>query len=144
MDQLLGDCIMARECKPANKRPQSQQGFTLIEVMIAMFCFVVVTLALTLLTTNTWRGVTQSRTTTEASVLGGRILEGILSRSYQDGEIQNGAHGPLTQDNYTINYTISDDAILPRTKCIQVDISYNLGRSAKNVRMNYLLPEIVD
>jgi prepilin-type N-terminal cleavage/methylation domain-containing protein len=133
---------MAYKDKTTTKAEPSTVGFTLLEVMIGMAVFTVVALALTTTIVNTWQVDSQAKSATEAAVLGSRVLESIISRSYQDGAIANGSQN-LEEDGYTVDFFISDDAVLPRTKFVQMNVSYNLGGTVKNVRINYLIPEII-
>ena len=126
-----------------NKSHLHKQGFTLLEIIIAISVFSVIALGLMRLSVTTQHGIIQARTSTEASVLAARNLESIFSRKYEDGAIDNGSH-TLTEGAYTINYEIRDDAILPNTKAVQLNISYNLGSKVKNVRYHYLLPQRVE
>ena len=129
---------------PAIKiKRNASEGFTIIEVLIALFCFTVATLAVSNLSDATWKSVSISKSSTEASVKASKVLESLISRSYQDGAIEDTVD-PHTfeEDGYTISYLIRDDAVLPDTKFVQMDVNYNLGNSSKTVRMNYLLPEI--
>ena len=129
---------------PAIKiKSNSSEGFTIIEVLIALLCFTIATLAVSNLSDATWKSVSISKFSTEASVKASKVLESLISRSYQDGAIED-IEDPHTfeEDGYTISYIIRDDAVLPDTKFVQMDVSYNLGDSPKSVRMNYLLPKI--
>lgn len=125
-------------------KSKSSAGFTLIEVLIAMFCFSFATLALSGLSTSTWKSVSISKSSTEAAVMASKVLESLISRNYQEQAIED-VEDPHTfeEDGYTITYLIKDDAVLPDTKFVQMNVNYNLGDSSKSVRMYYLLPKIV-
>lgn len=129
---------------PELKSKSSRQGFTLVEVCIAILCFTVATLAISGLSARTWKSVRTAKSSTEASVMASKVLESLISRSYQDEAIDdNAASHTFEEDGYTITYLIRDDAVLPDTKCVQMNVSYNLAGSIKSVRMYYLLPKIV-
>lgn len=129
--------------KKSKKQKQNpvESGFTLIEVMVAMFCFLLVAMGLGALTTGSWGTVTHSRLGTEASVVGSRNIEAIVSRAYHDAAISNGIHQPAPEGIYSVSYVISEDALLPDSKYVQMNVSYNVGSKVKNVRYQYLLPE---
>ena len=126
-----------------NKNQNGDAGFTLIEVIISMTCFLIISLALGALIVNSWGAVTRSRLTTDASVVGSRTIEGMISRVYHDAAIGNGTH-TTTHDIYTISYTIGDDALLPDSKYVQMNVSYKVGGITKTVRYHYLLPERIN
>jgi Tfp pilus assembly protein PilV len=143
-EKIKGGVCMIRELTPEIKSKPSREGFTLIEVVIALFCFTVATLAISSLSTDTWKSVSISKSSTEASVMASKVLESLISRNYQDEAIED-VGGPHTfeEDGYTITYYINDEAVLPDTKCVQMNVMYDLGDSTKSVRMYYLLPEII-
>lgn len=126
--------------KNADSTKSRNTGFTLVEVMIAMVIFMVAALALTRLSVNTWQGETVAHNSTEASVRGARFIESISSRAYNGSDLDDGNYTFL-QDGYTVNYTISEGALLPGAKYIQMDVSYQMGSATKTMTYNYLLPE---
>jgi Tfp pilus assembly protein PilV len=126
------------------KRKQNgESGFTLLEVMVSMFCFLIIAMALGALSLSSWKTVNHSRLTTEASVLGSRNIEAILSRVYHDAAIANGTH-TATDGIYNVSYTVGDNALLPGSKYVQMNVSYTVGGRTKNVRYHYLLPQRVN
>jgi prepilin-type N-terminal cleavage/methylation domain-containing protein len=125
------------------------KGFTLLEVMIAIFFFLVAALALTSLNTGTWYSTHSSRSMTEGSVLTAQHLEELISRKYasdkpsgMDGKITSGDHTFQSEDGrYSGTYRIKDDDILPDTKTVQMTVTYAThGSTTHTVRYNYLLP----
>jgi prepilin-type N-terminal cleavage/methylation domain-containing protein len=125
------------------------KGFTLLEVMIAIFFFLVAALALTSMNAGTWYSTNFSKSTTEGSVLAAQHLEELISRKYvsdkpsgMDDKIVSGDHTFQSDDGrYTGTYRIKDNDILPDTKTVQAKITYNThGGKTRTVRYNYLLP----
>jgi prepilin-type N-terminal cleavage/methylation domain-containing protein len=138
---LLKEIFMEPSCKESKKQ-DGDAGFTIVEVIVAMSCFLIIALALGTLSLNSWGAVTHSRLTTDASVVGSRTIEGMISRVYHDAAIVNGTHA--ASDNiFSISYTIGDDALLPDCKYVLMNVSYNAGGKTKNIRYHYILPERV-
>jgi prepilin-type N-terminal cleavage/methylation domain-containing protein len=123
------------------ERPHGwDKGFTLVEVMIAMLIFIIVTVALTRLSVGTSQGNTIARHSTESSVIGAGFLESVISRAYRGADMTDGPYS-FVQDGCTVNYTISTAAILPDTKHIEMVVSYPMGNTTKTLRYHYLVPE---
>jgi prepilin-type N-terminal cleavage/methylation domain-containing protein len=125
------------------------KGFTLIEVLIAIFIFLVVALGLTTMNAGTWYSTHSSRSGTEGSVLAAQQLEELFSRKYasdtasgMNGNITAGDHPFISDDGrFTGTYRIKDNDILPDTKTVQLTVIYNThGSKTKTIRYNYLLP----
>jgi prepilin-type N-terminal cleavage/methylation domain-containing protein len=125
------------------------KGVTLLEVVVAISIFLVVALGLISLNAGTWYNTHSSKSGTEGSVLAAQQLEELFSRKYasdtlsgQDANITAGDHPFFSDDGrFTGKYRIKDDDILPDTKTVQVEITYNThGAKKRTVRYNYLLP----
>jgi hypothetical protein len=125
------------------------KGFTLVQVIIATFFFMVVALALISLNSSTWYNTHFSRSMTEGSVLAARHLEELIPRKYvsknpdgTDDKIAPGDHSFATDDaSYTGTYRIRDDNILANTKSVQITVTYEThGGTTRKTRYNYLIP----
>jgi Tfp pilus assembly protein PilV len=125
------------------------KGFTLVEVMIAIFFFMIVALALISLNSSTWYNTYFSRSTTEGSVLAAQHLEELIPSKYvsnnpdgHDGKIAPGYHSFQSGDGrHTGTYRISDDKILVNTKSVRITVTYKThGGKTREARYNYLIP----
>jgi prepilin-type N-terminal cleavage/methylation domain-containing protein len=125
------------------------KGFTLVEVMIAIFFFLAVAFAITSMNIGTWYNTYFSRSTTEASILAAQQLEELISRKfagYKDGgmddKIRSGDHPFISDDGrYTGVCRIKDNVVLPQTKAVQVTVSFTThDGKTKTLRYNYLIP----
>jgi prepilin-type N-terminal cleavage/methylation domain-containing protein len=145
MPKIEGDLQMSRNAEHLKRIVSDKKGFTLVEVMIAMFCFLIAMLALTGLSSGTWHGLTHSKMTTEASVLGSKILENLrgISQNYNSADIADDTVYTLEEDGYTVSYRIMNNAVLPNTKYVRMDVNYSLKGASKTVRMYYLLPQVI-
>ena len=139
---------MIRRWKANWSRRLDDHGLSLIEVMIAIFVFSVVALAVSSMTVKTWQTTDLAKSYTEASTLAAQNLESMFSAKYASNEesgmnagITEGIHTFDTPDGrYNISYEIRDNDALPNTKSVQMTVSFIQGQEVKKVRYNYLLP----
>ncbi len=121
-------------------------GFTLVEVMIGISVFLVAMLGIAALTGSTWQQTGCAESFTEASVEAAQQLESMFSAKYASNQITgmdagmvNGWHN-TTVDRYAISYLISDEAVLPNTKSVQMNVGFTCNGRQQNIRYNYLVP----
>ncbi len=124
----------------------SDAGFTLLEVLIAVVVFTVAMLGVIGLSGTTWNDTGCSEAFSEASIEASQQLELMFSARYVaedprgiDPGIVAGPYN-TTVGQYTIDYVISDGAVLPNTKSVQMNVSFVCGGRPKTVRYNYLVP----
>ena len=131
---------------PIRRSKKSDGGFTLLEVVIAMACFSVVSLAIFRMTGTTWQAVDFAKSSTEASIMAAEHLEALFSEKFASSQaagtsarLTNGDH-TFTSNGYTVDYTVSDDAVLPDSKFIRMNVSYTRGGAVRTITYNYLVP----
>lgn len=125
---------------------ERDRGFTLIEVVIAMFCFSIIALATFRMTATGWRATDFSRSKTEASIMAAQHLEMMFSEKYASSQASGmsdrltaGDHA-FTSNGYNISYTVADGVVLPDSKFVQMTVIPAHMPNAKGVTYNYLLP----
>lgn len=135
---------------------RNPNGFTLIEILIAMVFFSISALAIGRLSMNSWNEVDCSKAYTEASIEASRQIEGLYSQRYTCTEtvdancvegigvlagVSEGNKTPAAEDpQYQIAYTVTNDAVAPDTKSIQMNVTFNCRGAQRTVRYDYLLP----
>lgn len=136
---------MSRE-KEKNRTPRSNRGFTLIEVVVAMACFMVIALATFKMTIRGWQATEFSRSKTEAAVMASQHIEMLFSEKYSSDQVAgmsqrlvNGTHN-FSDDGYDVTYTIADDALLPDSKFVQMTVRPEHTSTTRGVVYNYLIP----
>jgi prepilin-type N-terminal cleavage/methylation domain-containing protein len=97
--------------KQSNKEkiPMGMQGFTLIEVLIAIAVFSIGILAVAAMQITSVNGNASGRRVTEATALAENRIERLLELSYDHNDL-NPALNPhqATSDPYDINWTVTD------------------------------------
>lgn len=138
----------------------TQDGFTLIEVIIAMFLLAVGILAAATMQISSMSGNLNATRLTEASLWGGDTVETLLARPYTATEIHddllddsgNGAAGlndtdtagaladggPVQEGTFTVFWNIADDFPVNNCKSIRVIIRRNDSGTTKDVIADYI------
>jgi prepilin-type N-terminal cleavage/methylation domain-containing protein len=135
--------INARGCpEAAAARPGDQNGFTIVEVMIAIVILSIGMLAAWALQFSSTRGNTSSRNLTLSASCASDRLEQLIQLPYahadlsavnphtpaQDADgIDNNFNGEIDEAGETgplrISWQVTDDTPIPQTKTIRVDVS---------------------
>lgn len=124
----------------------NSRGFTLIEVVVAMACFMVIALATFKMTIRGWQSTEFSQSKTEAAVMASQHIEMLFSEKYASDQaagmsqrVVSGTHN-FSDNGYDITYTVTDDALLPDSKFIQMTVRPEHASSTKGAVYNYLIP----
>jgi type IV pilus modification protein PilV len=138
----------------------SNQGFTLLEVLIALAIFSIGILGVTALQTGSIRGNTSARGVTDIAVAATDRLEMLRSLPYNDPDLNTGTYvlsqasdridndydGRIDEANETgpirIQYTVRTDWPLNRTKTITVTVEHTGASIRKEVTMQQIIPLI--
>ena len=132
-----------------------QQGFTLIEVLVAMVILGIGLMSLVSLQATGIKGNSQASHITVASDWGADRMEKLFALKWTDIDLQDDtapydlaglnetgatADGSDTSPDgfYTIYWNIADDTPMPDTKTIRVIILRSEGGVTKSVVMDYL------
>jgi type IV pilus assembly protein PilV len=104
---------------------KKNQGFTLIEVLIAMAIFAVGFLALASLQIRSISQNASSRMATDATTMAVESMERLISLPYNHAELDQGnnPHSTPTTEGYTIEWNIQDDVPVPATKTIVINVT---------------------
>jgi type IV pilus assembly protein PilV len=119
---------------------QKDQGFTLIEVLIAITIFAVGLLAVAAMQTSAITvNSTADQITTRMTWAQDKIEE-LMALPYTDSQLQ-AAGSPFqetTSDGYTVSWTVTDDTLISGTKLITVTVT---GKG-KTTRVSYVKPSL--
>jgi type IV pilus assembly protein PilV len=104
---------------------KKNQGFTLIEVLIAMAIFAVGFLALASLQIKSISQNASSRMATDATTMAVESMERLISLPYNHAELDQGnnPHSTPTTEGYTIEWNIQDDVPITATKTIVINVT---------------------
>jgi len=104
---------------------KKNQGYTLIEVLIAMAIFAVGFLALASLQIRSISQNASSRMATDATTMAVESMERLISLPYNHAELDQGnnPHSTPTTEGYTIEWNIQDDVPITATKTIVINVT---------------------
>lgn len=145
---------------------KQSQGFTLIEVLIALAIFSIGILGVAAMQTSSTRGNTAAGKVTSNVTWATDRIEELMALPYAHADISAGNHsvaaGNLTTatdgidnnsdgrideagetGNITIEWTITDDIPMNRTKNIQITVTRTGPGGTRVVTLNQVIPEII-
>jgi type IV pilus assembly protein PilV len=109
------------------KNKDNQEGFTLIEVCIAMAIFAVGILALAGLQVTYIGGNASAQMQTEATALGAQVIEHLKSLPFDAAELDSAAnpHQPPAGGSgpYDVRWTVADNTPVNNAKTIDVTVT---------------------
>ena len=109
------------------KNKDNQEGFTLIEVLIAMAIFAVGILALAGLQVTYIGGNASAQMQTEATALGAQVIEHLKSLPFDAAELDSTAnpHQPPADASrpYDVRWTVADNTPVNNAKTIDVTVT---------------------
>lgn len=115
---------------------RNQQGFTIVEVLIAFSIFAIGILAVTTLAITTINTNASSRRLTEATALAEDRLEMLMTLPYEN--IDN---GQIKEAGYDISWTVVEDDIVEQSKSIKVTVTRPGGLKETNVVIRFLISQ---
>jgi type IV pilus assembly protein PilV len=114
----------------------TDEGFTLVEVMIGMAIFFIGFLAIGSLQLTAINGNAGAREATEAATRATDQLESLIALPYDS--IVGG--GPVTDGAYTVSWAVVNDSPLPNTKTITVTVDWE-QRGPRTFQVDYTKTE---
>ena len=114
------------------------QGFTLLEVLIAMAIFAVGILAVASIQITSIKGNASSRMQTEATTLAVERLEWLIALPYDHADLdENNNPHQVIDGSYTIVWNVSDDIPINGTKTINITVT-GANRNARRVSISFI------
>lgn len=112
------------DTKTPKKTLKTQDGFTLIEVLIAVSIFAVGLLAIAAMQTTAIRMNSTGGRLTELSTCGIDKLERLMSLPYTDPQLGAGTQtDPVTPDGYTVSWTVVPNIPTTNTSTITLTVT---------------------
>lgn len=119
-----------------------ENGFSLIEVLVAITIFSVGLLAVASMQLTSVKGNFSARNVTEAITLGQAKAEELYTLSYDHVDLTAGTHTQAL-GYYNYSWTVVDDDVLNNTKTITLDVQYTKDGLTKQARIVTTKSEII-
>ena len=123
----------------------NQEGFTLIEVLIAMAIFAVGILALAGLQVTYIGGNSSAQMQTEATALGAQVIEHLKSLPFDAAELDSAAnpHQPPAGGSgpYDVRWTVADNTPVNNAKTIAVTVTPINRVNGRRVNISTIIAE---
>jgi type IV pilus modification protein PilV len=124
--------LPAKRIKKSNDK-NKESGFTLVELMIAVFVLSVGILAMMIMQVTSIRTNSSARRLTESAVVASDRIEKLMRVSYQEVE-----SGKAEAGRYTITWTVSDpDDPIKNVRTIDVTVSTIEAGQERSTRYVY-------
>jgi type IV pilus assembly protein PilV len=127
-----------------SKRKRHEQGFTLLEIMIALSILAIGLLAVASLQMTSIRGNAFASGVTEGTTLATDRIEKLLALPYTDAALSAGDHTDSDPPSgYAVNWQVTDDVPLNNTKTIELIVSWRDHTAQKSVTMHRIMPRML-
>jgi type IV pilus modification protein PilV len=132
------------------KQKNNNQGFTLIEILIATSIFAIGFLAVAAMQISASKSTRRAVEVTEATAIASDQMERLMSLPFDDGELVTGTTHSDTQGNYNLQWEVTfSDVIITGTttvdaKTINLNVSWDRvlssGSSQRSVNIDFIKP----
>ena len=124
--------------------PGNENGFTLLEILIAITIFAIGMLAVASMQISGIHGNATAIVLTGGAAWGADKAEELVARSYDHADLNSGAHGPETDDTgrYTISWNVTDDRPINNVKTVLVTVTWQDRGNNKSLVLNYYKADI--
>lgn len=125
------------------KRSADQEGFAILEAMIAAATFGIFMLAVIGMLMQTYKTNNVSRDVTEATAFAADQIETIQLKGYDNVDLQNNTYPSAQVDKYTVNVATNLDAVIDHTMTVTVTVSWQDKGRTRNVIINDILVDFI-
>ena len=126
---------------------KKENGFTLLEVLVAITIFAVGLLAVAALHTSAIKMNSTSNKMTNLSTLAMDQIERLSALPYADAALNAGTHGPTafpTNANYSITYIVNDTLVLIDSDWVSIKktVTVTVSGRGKTENISFIRPNI--
>jgi type IV pilus modification protein PilV len=127
-----------------SKIKHNEQGFTLLEIIIAISILSIGLLALASLQLASIRGNAFASGVTEGTTLAADRIEKLLALPYNHADLFAGSHTDSSPPSgYAVTWQVTDDAPVTNTKTIDLTVTWTDHGAQKNVIMHRIMPRMM-
>lgn len=122
---------------------QAEKGLTLIEILLAIIILSIGLLAVAALQTGSAKGNTTSSRSTQGLTYAVTQLETLMDLPWDDPDLVQGTHGPVSQNGYTITWNVTDNGVINNTKTITLTVTWRSWGLQKQISVQHVIPRII-
>jgi len=127
-----------------SERGWKDEGFTLLEIMIAICILMFGLLAVASMQASSIRGNALAGGLTTGVYHGSQELERIMNLSYDHADLSSGDHtAPSPPTGFTITWTVTDNSPIPDTKTVRLTTSWTEHGADKSATFHHVVPRII-
>jgi type IV pilus assembly protein PilV len=119
----------------------SEEGFTLLEIMIALVVLSVSLVALAGLQISAIRGNAFSKRMTTAVSIANEKMEQLKNSSYANILSESSIQVNQSNMNFTRQVTVTNNSPLPNTKTVNVTVTWSQGSKSHSVPMTTIISQ---
>ena len=120
-----------------SKNKPDDRGFTLVEIMVAVFLVTIALLSLVSVTVIVIKGNSFSKTMTAATTLARDKMEDLKNTNYTS--IASSASPETVQNTYQRSWTVATDSPAANMSTITVTVNWVWGGQTRNVTMQSII-----
>lgn len=126
------------------RKGSKEEGFTLLEVIVAISILTIGILAVASMQISSIRGNSFAGAVTGGTTWAGDQVERLMALPYDHNDLDQ-AQNPhqATEGRYTINWNVTDDTPMTNTKTINVTVTWTDHGVQKNVSLQRVIPRII-
>lgn len=116
----------------------NEKGFSLVEVLIALFIFAVGILAVALMLDTSIQYNSSARLMSEATEIAQYQMEKLMNGSYHDADLDESLspYGPNTIGNYSVSWTVREDLPMNDMKTINLTVAWTNQGEGKSLTVD--------
>ena len=127
---------------------KGQEGFTLLEVIVAISILMFGILAVASMQSASIRGNALSISLTEGTALAADRVEKILTRSWTHADLTHNTTGtyhsdPSPPSGFTVRWTVTDNSPITDTKTVLITVSWKEHGVDKSITLPRIIPRII-
>lgn len=121
-----------RNIAAKTRKPRKEEGFSLLEVLIAISIFSIGILAVATMQISAINGNASARRHTEAATFAADRAERLMALPYDHAELAAGAHPGSP------SWTVTDDTPVPNTKTVNVIVTWSDRGTQKSLSLDFI------